>query len=169
MELIFFFVAAAVAVLSALAMILSRHAVHSALFLILNFCTIAVLFLLLNAPFIAAIQVVVYAGAIMVLFLFVIMMLNVEQAEGPLDRLAWQKPVALALTLPLLAEVGYVAASGVLGGQPGSFTPERIAQEGHTELIARLLFTDYLYPFEIASILLLVAMVGAVVLAKRRV
>jgi len=169
MGLAVFYVLGALSILCALGMIAARKAVHSALFMVGNFVSVAALYIVLNAPFLAAVQVVIYAGAIVVLFLFVIMMLNVERAEGPLDRLAWQRPAAIMLALVLLALVGYVAATSVLTAtNPNPVTAETIQKVGHTQLIGQLLFTDYLYPFEITSVLLLIAMVGAVVLAKRK-
>src|SRR3989337_1614485 len=106
-DLLLFFVLATVAVIAALGMLFSRNAVYSALFLILNFATVAVFFLLLGAPFIAMAQVTVYAGAIMVLFLFVIMLLGAEQTEGR-HRGGWQRPLAILLALALTVETGYL-------------------------------------------------------------
>src|SRR6476620_1687525 len=94
MELVVFTITAVVAIIGAVAMLLSRNAIHSALFLLLNFSSIAVLFLLLRAPFLFAVQLIVYAGAIIVLFLFVVMLLGAERAEDEADRLAWQRPAA---------------------------------------------------------------------------
>lgn len=161
MELVVFLVTAAIAVVAALAMVASRNAVHSALFLIVNFGAIAVLFLLLSAPFIAVVQVTVYAGAIMVLFVFVILLLGAERSGAVSHRLRWQRPVALLLSLVLLIEAMVVV------GVKGSF-PQAVARLGAPYQVGQLLFTDYLLPFEIASVLLLIAMVGAVVLTKRR-
>ncbi len=109
--MILFFVLAAVAVASALGMLLSRNAVYAALFLIINFATVAVFYLLLGAPFIALAQVTVYAGAIMVLFLFVIMLLGAEQTGRSAKRLRWQRPLALVLGVILLAEVVFIVIS----------------------------------------------------------
>src|SRR5215211_287698 len=108
MEYIVFTITAVIAIIGAAAMLLSRNAVHSALFMLLNFSSIAVLYLLLRAPFLFAVQLIVYAGAIIVLFLFVVMLLGAERAEDEADRLAWQRPVALAMGLILLAEAVYV-------------------------------------------------------------
>jgi NADH-quinone oxidoreductase subunit J len=160
-ELVLFFVLAAVAVASAIGMLASGNAVHSALFLILNFATVAVFFLVLGAPFIAMAQVTVYAGAIMVLFLFVIMLLGAERLR-PRSELRWQTPLAAALTLVLVAEAAYI----LLGrGAAGAAAP---LPEGYGSPLAigTALFTDYLLPFEVTSILLLVGMIGAIVLTR---
>src|SRR4029078_2898474 len=99
MEYIVFTITAVVAIIGAAAMLISRNAVHSALFMLLNFSSIAVLYLLLRAPFLFAVQLIVYAGAIIVLFLFVVMLLGAERAEDEADHLAWQRPVALVMGL----------------------------------------------------------------------
>ena len=160
-ELILFFILALVAVVAALGMLLSRNAVYSALFLILNFATVAVFFLLLGAPFIAMAQVTVYAGAIMVLFLFVIMLLGAESLRWR-SRLTWQAPVAIVLAVVLLAEGVYVLAMrGV-----GAAAPATAPGFGGPLSIGTTLFDTYLLPFEITSVLLLVGMVGAIVLTR---
>jgi NADH-quinone oxidoreductase subunit J len=161
-DLIIFFSLSAVAVGAALGMLFSRNAVYSALFLILNFATIAVFFLLLGAPFIAMAQVTVYAGAIMVLFLFVIMLLGAEQVRGQ-HRGGWQRPIAALFTIVLLAESLYLifARSDLVGVvQPvasGYASPQAIGE---------VLFSEFLLPFEITSVLLLAAMVGVIVMTK---
>ena len=162
LELILFFALALVAILAALGMLFSRNAVYSALFLILNFATVAVFFLLLGAPFVAMAQVTVYAGAIMVLFIFVIMLLGAEQL-GAHQHAGWQRPLAFFLTLVLLIESGYLvfARSDLLTVlQPAAST------YASPQAIGEALFSTYLLPFEVTSILLLVAMVGAIVLTK---
>jgi NADH-quinone oxidoreductase subunit J len=161
-DLLLFFVLAVVAVVAALGMLLSRNAVYSALFLILNFATVAVFFLLLGAPFIAMAQVTVYAGAIMVLFLFVIMLLGAEQIESR-HRSGWQRPVAVLLTLILLVESGYLIFAR--GGMTGGVSPVN-PDYASPQAIGELLFNEYLLPFEITSVLLLVAMIGVIVLTK---
>jgi NADH-quinone oxidoreductase subunit J len=161
-----FFLLAIVAVAAALGMIISRNPVNSALWLILNLFCIAGLYLTLNAQFIAVVQVIVYAGAIMVLFLFVIMLLNL--AELPhLQHFNWKLGFAFILGMVLLAQLVYTLAAG-LGALPLPFSPEDAAQAGSATQIARLLFTSYAVPLEIIGILLLVATIGAVLLAKRR-
>jgi NADH-quinone oxidoreductase subunit J len=162
LELVLFFILATVAVAAALGMLFSKNAVYSALFLILNFATVAVFFLLLGAPFIAMAQVTVYAGAIMVLFLFVIMLLGAEQIQHG-HRGGWQRPLAVLLTLVLLAESGYLifARSDLV-----TVLQPPASNYGSPQAIGELLFNQFLLPFEITSILLLAAMVGAIVLTK---
>jgi NADH-quinone oxidoreductase subunit J len=166
MELALFVVLAVIAVITAAGVVLSKKAATSALFLLLNFCTLAGLYILLNAQFIAVAQVIVYAGAIVVLFLFVVMLLSPGKEEGQ-DQRPYAKIFAVFLAVLMLVEVGYVVFTGVLGGTPGQYTPERIDQVGNVQAIGQVLFTDFLLPFELASVLLLVGIVGAVVLAKR--
>lgn len=163
LDLILFYGLAAVAVLSAVSMLLSGNAVYSALFLVINFMTIATLYLLLNAAFIAMVQITVYAGAIMVLFLFVIMLLGAERLEKT-KSLPWQLPVAIVLGFALVAEIG-----ALLFARPTGMVQVMAAVErsfGSPASIGRVLFNQYLIPFEITSVLLLVAMVGAIVLTR---
>jgi NADH-quinone oxidoreductase subunit J len=161
-EIVVFFFLAFVAVAAALAMLFTSNPIYSALFLILNFATIAVFYLILNAPFIAMAQITVYAGAIMVLFLFVIMLLGTERS-GKENANRWQKPFAIFLGLVLMAEVAYVIVlKGRILPLVGSVPPNF----GNPASIGDLLFNQYLLPFEITSILLLVAMVGAIVLTQ---
>ena len=163
LQLLLFIVLALVAISSALGMLISRNAIYSALFLVLNFATVAVFFLLLNAPFIAVAQVSVYTGAIMVLFLFVIMLLGAERA-GSIQAIQWQRPLAIVLAIILLFETGYIllrqrgVVSPVSAQLPQGF--------GSPAQVGTNLFSSYLLPFEITSVLLLVAMVGAIVLTK---
>ena len=165
-DLIIFLTLAVVSIASALGMLLSKNAVYSALFLVLNFSTVAVYYLLLGAPFIAISQVTVYAGAIMVLFLFVIMLLGAEQL-APSKVLPWQRPLAGGLAAVLIVEAAYLLISR--GAAAGSVTaPGASANSMESlRLIGNALFTQYLLPFEVTSILLLVAMVGAIVLTKQ--
>jgi NADH-quinone oxidoreductase subunit J len=165
MDFILFFVTGAIALAGALAMLLSRNAVHSALFLLLNFGAIAVLFLLLQSPFLFTIQLTVYAGAIMVLFLFVVMLLGAEQVEDTPDRIAWQRPLALALAAGLVAVA--VTAALRLGQPVAAPSGEQAATFGDPAELGALLFTKYLLPFEITGIILLIAVVGVVVLNQR--
>jgi len=162
---IVFIILAAIALASALGMLLSRNAVHSALFLVLNFSTIGVLFLVLNAPFLFVTQITIYAGAIMVLFLFVVMLLGAERLGGRgVEVGSWQVPVSIILALILLVTFGYVLLNG---GDPAGMTGEPAIASGPRE-IGLTLFETYLFPFELASVLLLVAMVGVVVLRTKR-
>jgi NADH-quinone oxidoreductase subunit J len=163
LQLFLFLVLALVAITSALGMLINRNAIYSALFLVLNFATVAVFFLLLNAPFIAVAQVSVYAGAIMVLFLFVIMLLGAERA-GQIQSIPWQRPLAIALALVLLLEAGFILYSqrGVAPLVTGVLPPGF----GSPAQVGKVLFSTYLLPFEVTSVLLLVAMIGAIVLTK---
>jgi NADH-quinone oxidoreductase subunit J len=167
LDLILFLVLALVSIATALGMLISRNAVYSALFLVLNFVTVAVFYLLLGAPFIAMAQITVYAGAIMVLFLFVIMLLGAEQL-APAQVLPWQRPLAGALAFILVAEATYILVTrarpegDVLPPGDAINTMENLRQLGMA------LFREYLLPFEVTSILLLVAMVGAIVLTNRQ-
>jgi len=162
-DLILFFALALLAVAAAAAMLASRNAVYSALFLVLNLVTVAILYLLLNAAFIAMVQVTVYAGAIMVLFLFVIMLLGAQQeARGP--DLRWQRPVSLVLAAALLGLMAYALFAG--GRGPLLADAALLEGFGSPQSIGRALFSGYLIPFEAVSVLLLAAMVGAIVLAR---
>jgi NADH-quinone oxidoreductase subunit J len=164
MELILFLITALIAIAGAVAMLVSRNAVHSALFLLLNFAAIAVLFLLLQAPFLFTIQLTVYAGAIMVLFLFVVMLLGAEKVEDTPDRIAWQQPLALLLGLALLV-VSVVVGLGGATNPPSE--SEALIQFSDPRTLGALLFTDYLLPFEVTGFILLIAVIGVVVLNQR--
>jgi NADH-quinone oxidoreductase subunit J len=159
---IFFFILAAIALGSALGMLTSRNAIYSALFLVLNFATVAVFYLTLHAPFLAIVQVSVYAGAIMVLFLFVIMLLGAERLGAP-QALPWQRPLAIVLGVLLVAETAYLLLSQ-LGALPQPI--ELTDTFGTPGVVGQALYTNYLLPFEITSVLLLVAMIGAIVLTR---
>jgi NADH-quinone oxidoreductase subunit J len=165
-DVILFLILAVVAVATALGMLLSRNAVYSALFLVLNLATVAVYYILLGAPFIAMAQITVYAGAIMVLFLFVIMLLGAEQL-APGKALPWQKPLAALLALVLVVETIYLLA--FRGVPPGDvIRPEAALNSADfIRQLGGMLFNEYLLPFEVTSILLLVAMIGAIVLTKQ--
>jgi NADH-quinone oxidoreductase subunit J len=144
-------------------MLLSRNALYSALYLIINFITVAVMYLTLHAPFIAIVQITVYTGAIMVLFVFVIMLLGAEQIGGRHPQ-RWFLPLAIFLGAVLLIETVYIVFSQ-RDLFPGAV---KIAVEfGSPKSIGELLFNQYLLPFEVTSILLLVAMIGAIVMTKR--
>jgi NADH-quinone oxidoreductase subunit J len=167
-ELIVFLVLSLVAIASALGMLFSRNTIYSALFLVLNFVTVAVFYLMLGAPFIAMSQITVYAGAIMVLFLFVIMLLGAENlTSSPSQAMPWQRPLAFILALTLTVESVYLifarAKLDTVITAPDTVTN---SMESLREM-AMTLFDKFLLPFEVTSILLLVAMVGAIVLAKK--
>jgi NADH-quinone oxidoreductase subunit J len=166
MDLLVFFVLALVAVGSAIGLLISRNGIYAALNLVLNFLTVAIFYLLLGAPFIALSQVTVYAGAIMVLFLFVIMLLGAEKLP-PSSVLSYQRVSAYVLGGLLLAEIGYWIWRGTLTGvimpPPADFNLMSSIQE-----MSLMLFSQYLLPFEVTSILLLTAMIGAIVLTIRQ-
>jgi NADH-quinone oxidoreductase subunit J len=157
-----FILFAGLAIGCALAVVAQRNPLYSAISLIGVFISLASLYLTLAAPFIAAVQVIVYAGAIMVLVVFVIMLLNVEEEEHRRTRLAYLVPTAIVLGAILIGEVMFVLYS-----VPFSATPPGFSDVGLTEQIGVGLFTKYLLPFEITSILLLMAIVGAMTLARR--
>jgi NADH-quinone oxidoreductase subunit J len=165
MELAMFGITAAIALIGGLGMLISRNGVHSALFLLLNFFAVSVLFLMLQSPFLFAIQLTVYAGAIMVLFLFVVMLLGSERVEDSPDRLSWQRWVALALAVVLLVE-SIVVGLQIVPVSPPSDVAEMEAFVSPTS-IGEALFTKYLLPFEVTGVLLLVAIVGVVVIQQR--
>jgi NADH-quinone oxidoreductase subunit J len=166
MTLILFIIVALTAIAAAVGMLVSRNSVYAALFLVINFASVAVFYLLLGAPFIALAQVTVYAGAIMVLFLFVIMLLG----GGKLPKaqvLPWQRPLAIILAAVLFAEAGFLLFQRLqlttnLANPDASVNTTASLQE-----LGMALFNQYLLPFEVTSILLLVAMIGAIVLTKK--
>ncbi|NIM98263.1 MAG: hypothetical protein GTO24_09350 [candidate division Zixibacteria bacterium] len=167
MEILIFSTLAIVAVVCSVLVISQRSPIASALFLIATMVSLAILFLMLNAPFLAVIQVIVYAGAIMVLFIFVIMLLNLRRDEfGPEKRKA-QRFFAILFVFLLLIGIATVIELGVPGLNPVQETSEAEVPAS-VEALAQLLFTKYLFPFELASILLVVAIVGAIIMAKRR-
>jgi NADH-quinone oxidoreductase subunit J len=162
-DFVLFIPLALIAIASAIGMLMSRNAIYSALNLIINFGTVAVFYLILGAPFIALAQVTVYAGAIMVLFLFVIMLLGAEQLASA-RKFGWQETTALVAGLILLVEAAYMLFFRSAGGVEYASTP---AGYGSATSIGLELFNHYLLPFEVTSILLLVAMIGAIILSRR--
>jgi NADH-quinone oxidoreductase subunit J len=160
MTTLLFFALAAIAVAGAVSLILQKHPIHSALSLIVVMVALAGLYLLLGAEFISAVQIIVYAGAIMVLFIFVIMLLNAGEEE----RTNFSR-MAAYVGLPLAAVLGAGLVYWV--AHEGSNAAGAPIAESATRPLAMLLFQDYLFPFELTSILILVAILGAVVLAKR--
>jgi NADH-quinone oxidoreductase subunit J len=163
-----FWIFAPISVAAAIAMLTRRNAVHAALFLIVNFFCLAVMFLILDAPFLFAVQIIVYAGAIMVLFLFVIMLLGVDRSEPPGDRLMGQRLAATALGIGFALEVFFAvrASIGFALHAPDGF--DKVNAGGNVQALAKVLFTRYFFPFEVTSILLIVAAIAAMVLAQRK-
>lgn len=158
---------ATVIVLCALKVITSRNPVHSALYMLPLFFHVAGIFVMLNAEFVAAVQILVYAGAILVLFLFVVMLLNVRSEEsGERFQANWTFAVPLALTVGGLVVIMLLSSDFM--GTHGKDTIEAVKAIGNSQAVGRVLYTEFLFPFEVASVILLVAMVGAIVLAKKK-
>lgn len=175
MAQLFFFYFAGIIVATAVLVVALRNPVYSALSLLILFFHVAGLYVTLHAEFLAAVQVIVYAGAILVLYLFVVMLLNLKRE----DRYHSQFPAALLLGFMLATEVVLLLLqrgladrpsappAGGVGPAPAAAGPALSAAEGNTETIGEVLYSTYLFPFEVASLILLVAMIGAIVLAKR--
>lgn len=168
LEYLVFGVMFVVALGSSLAMIFAKNAVHCALFLVAAQVALALAFLLEGAYFIAAVQIIVYAGAIMVLFLFVIMLLGVDRREALEEPLSGQRPLAIGLGALLVAEILFITSRGIeLIGDAGDDLFAINEDPGNVLGLARLLFSRYLLPFEVTSILLVVAVVGVMLLTRR--
>jgi len=165
LDTVFFYIFALITLAGGLLTVTRRNAVHSAMSLILALIGVAGLFLLQKAEFLFAVQIVLYVGGIMVLFLFVIMLVNLDQAARvrQFNRQWW---LALACVLAVAAEVIYVLSRGSSAFRYGA--PAAPPQAGNVQLVADILFKQYLLPFELASILLLAAIVGSVIMARKR-
>ncbi len=166
LQLISFFVLAFICIAAAIGMLTTKNAVYSALYLVVNFIVIAIFYLMLGAPFISMVQITVYAGAIMVLFMFVIMLIGADLVSERGGLNAWQRPVALlmgfglmVLTVITIAVSASPAAPRALGESGAAF--------GSPAQIGEVLYSNYIFPFELISFLLLAAMVGAVILTKQ--
>jgi NADH-quinone oxidoreductase subunit J len=160
---IIFFVLAAIAVFGAVSLIVQRHPIHSALSLIVVMVALAGLYLLMGAEFVAAVQIIVYGGAIMVLFIFVIMLLNAgEEERTNFSKLARYAGIPMAV-----AVTGLIAAAMVNSGAAAALPPAAPVTLTSTRTLSTLLFTEFVYPFELTSFLILVAILGAIVLAQR--
>jgi len=159
---ILFILLAAVAVAAALGMLLSRNAVHSALYLVLNFMTVAVFYLVLNAPFIAMVQITVYAGAIVILFLFVIMLLGAEKLRGAADEVRgserYHRYAAVLLAVVLIGVFGYLLFQNSLGS--AALSP---SIDAGPQALGIALFQSYVFPFQVTGVLLLAAVTGVVI------
>lgn len=162
-----FFVLAGLTVLSALGVVLNRHPVRSAMCLVATLFLLAVFFVFLDADFVAALQVVVYAGAIMVVFLFVIMLLNLQQEEQPRRRPGWGYTALAAASVLAVGLLFLLRRMGTLLPGPGMAAPLPEGF-GSTESVGAMLFTHHLLSFEITGLLMLAGVVGAVVLARRK-
>jgi NADH-quinone oxidoreductase subunit J len=166
-EAIIFFSCAAAVLAGAFGVLLSRNPVHSALFLLMTLVSVAVLFLQLNAALVAAVQIVVYASAIVVLFLFVITLLGVDEHESLYDPRRFQSPVAIVLGALMLIGVIALAGDHWTTGARSTRGALDAARTGNVHALARSLYTDFVWPFEITAVLLVIAVVGGVVLARR--
>jgi NADH-quinone oxidoreductase subunit J len=163
-----FWVFAPISVASAIGMLMMRSAVYAALFLIVNLFCLAIMYLLLDASFLFAVQIIVYAGAIMVLFLFVIMLLGIDRGDPIRDRLSWQRGLVYVLAGGFVLELFFAIRAGIgfATRAPAGF--DAVNQPGNTQAVAQVLFEDYFFPFEVTSVLLIVASIAAMVLAQRR-
>jgi NADH-quinone oxidoreductase subunit J len=161
MERIFFILFGAIAVGGAIMVVTRRHPMASALYLILTLFAVAALFVLRQAHFLAAIQVIIYAGAVVVLFLFVIMLINVPEDRLPVERTTALRVLGVVVAGLMILESAVIARRFGMPKLPA-------ADSGSVEAVGRALFTDYLLAFEVTSVLLLAAVIGAIALAKRK-
>jgi NADH-quinone oxidoreductase subunit J len=157
---------ACVSIIASLLVITRKNPIHSAVFLVLTFLCVAVLYLLLYSQFIAIIQVIVYAGAIVTLIIFVLMLLDLEEELRSGLKLLYSKVLGVIFAVLFLFGIIYAVAATPLTGKMGSYPPGKLSS--NVRVIGEVLFTQYLFPFEIVSILLVTAIVGAVVLSKKR-
>ncbi len=165
---IVFWVFAPISVASAIAMLVMRNAVHAALFLVVNLFTIAVMYLLLDAPFLFAVQIIVYAGAIMVLFLFVIMLLGVDRGDSVHEPLLGQRALAVILGVGFVLEIGLAVRAGIGFATRAPQGFDAVNEGGNAQALATVLFRDYFFPFEVTSVLLIVAAIAAMVMGQRK-
>jgi NADH-quinone oxidoreductase subunit J len=167
MDAVIFIVCASLALVGAFGVILARNPVHNALFLLVTLVTMAVFFLQQHAHLVAIIQIVVYASAIVVLFLFVITLLGVDEHESLHDPRPFHRPAAIVLGALLVVQVVVLAGRHWVTGAPATRGALDDPRSGNVEALARSLFTDFLWPFELTAALLVIAVVGGVVLARR--
>jgi NADH-quinone oxidoreductase subunit J len=164
-------ITALVVIVASILMATRKNPIHSAVWMIVTFVAMAVIYLLLNAQFIAVAQVMVYAGAIMMLILFVIMMVNMDKrSEESTTKARWsigKRMAGALLTVILLVELLFAALFYRMTARVGDYPVDSVAASGNAKTMGALLYGQYLFPFEIASILLLIGIVGAVVIAKR--
>jgi NADH-quinone oxidoreductase subunit J len=164
-QLFFAYFAFAIVVLSLL-VVTRKNPIHSVLWMLLLFFHIASLYLFLNAEFMAAIQVIVYAGGILVLFLFAVLLVNIKE-ELQINKYIGAAPTGFTFAVGLLVVI-IMSLRSFIAAPPGIYSIDFIKQETHTKALGKILYTEFLYPFEVASLILLVAIIGAIVLAKRR-
>ena len=163
-----FWIFAPISVLAAGAMLFQRNAVHAALLLIVNFFTLAAFFLVLGSPILFVVQIIVYAGAIMVLFLFVIMLLGVDRHDSLVERIRLQRPLALVLAAGLVAEVVLAVRLGVgISTRAAPNFDQAVNKGGNIRALAKVLFNSFFFPFEVTSVLLIVAAVAAIVMTRQ--
>lgn len=167
METIFFLIISLVAIVSAILVVTCKNPINSALSLIMTFFCLATFYVMLHAPFMAVVQVMVYAGAIMVLMVFTIMLLNIR--EDASKKHTHRVVLGSIIGFFTLLNVGLVIFRSRAAIPTGPYSVDMIKQIGHTELIGKELFTNFLLPFEVTSILLLAAIVGSVILAKKKI
>ncbi len=152
---------------SSVLVVTRRNPVHSVLWMLVVFVHIAIVFVFLNADFLAAMQIIIYAGAVLVLFLFVLMLLDLRAPDLE-RRLQKQWPVGAVLATAFVVLLGVILSGSRTSAEPGKYTVDFIQTEGNVATVGQVLFSDYLLPFEIASLILLVAILGAVVLAIKK-
>lgn len=169
LDIILFFILALFAVSGAMVMVTHRNPVYGAMGLVMSFLSVAGFYLLLSAPFLAAVQVIIYAGSIMTLFIFVIMLMDLGKDKLEKKNFQWNSAVAALLGFVMLLQLLVITNIGLMPGKMDSWTPEKIKAVTHTRAIAQVLYTDYLYPFEIISFILVAALVGAIILGKKKV
>ena len=166
-ELVAFWTFGPIAVICALSLVFAKNAVHAALFLVVVMFSLAIFYVMNQAPFLAAVEIIVYAGAIMILFLFVLMLVGVDSSDSLVETLRGQRAAAVVLCLGVVGLLVGGIGHAVSGTTYTTLTTANAAHHGNVQGIARLIFTTYVFPFEIVSALLIVAAVGAMVLAHR--
>jgi len=167
MELVFILICGGLAAITALLVIFARSTLHSALWMVVSFFMVAVIYVLLHAQFLAMLQIIVYAGAIMMFILYAIMMLNLRREHEDQAVVRNSKIFGLVALVVLFMELVMVALQHGVEAIQGPVTDQLVATHGRVAVLSNFLFSDYLLPFEVASILLTAGVVGAVVLAKR--
>ena len=177
LESIAFYTLAACIIMFGVLVVTARNTVHSALFLVANFLCVAVVYVMLAAEFLAIIQILVYAGGIVVLYLFVVMLVNLKRTPDAVPDTRRQSRLGFAIAAVMLAEIAAIlvysaarpATAAVNAAQAAAAAGPAIETAGNTRIVGMLLYSDYLVPFEVASMLLLVAMIGAILLAKKEI
>jgi NADH-quinone oxidoreductase subunit J len=171
LESIVFYTLAALIIIFGVLVVTARNTVHSILFLVANFLCVAVVYVMLAAEFLAVIQILVYAGGIVVLYLFVVMLVNLKRPPETAPNTLRQSRLGFAIAAVMLAEIAAILVYSAARPAPAVAAAAGVAipPGGNTQIVGMLLYTDYLVPFEVASMLLLVAMIGAILLAKKEI